>query len=118
MRLPSTPLPEMVEPDWDSEPYGDDLTPVLEPFEADLVDAANKPILMHSLTDALINAEFLLSKDDSSTLAQVVPQAVDSYGKVLGKWDSNPILNTLVYECEFNDDYQRIFGECNCLQHL
>ena len=31
----------MVEPDWDSEPYGDKLTPDLELFEADLVDAAN-----------------------------------------------------------------------------
>jgi hypothetical protein len=99
VRLPSTPLPEMVEPDWDSEPYGDDSTPVLKPFEADLVDAANKPILMHSLTDALINAEVLLSKDDSTALSRVGSRAVDSNGKVIGKWDSNPIINTLVYEC-------------------
>jgi hypothetical protein len=93
----------MVEPDWDSEPYGDNSTHVIEPFEADLVYAENKPILMHSLTDALINAEVLLSKDDSTALARVVCWAVDSNGKVIGKWDSNPILNTLVYECEFDD---------------
>ena len=28
---------------------------------------------------------------------------MDSNGKVIGRWDSNPILNTLVYECELND---------------
>ena len=58
---------------------------------------------MHSLKDVLINAEVLLSKDDSTALARVVCRAVDSNGKVIGKWDANPILNTLVYECEFDD---------------
>ncbi len=58
---------------------------------------------MHSLTDVLINAEVLLHKDDSTALARVIRRAVDSNGKVIGEWDSNPILNTLVYECEFND---------------
>ena len=102
VKLPLTPLPDMVEPDWNAEPYGDNLTPENEPFEADL-DAAGKPVLMHSLTDVLINAEVLLSKDDSSAIARVVRCAVDSNGKVICKWDSNPVLNTLVYECEFND---------------
>ncbi len=60
MKLPSTPLPDWKEPDWDSEPYSDDTTPEHEPFEADLFDAAGKPILMHLLTDVLINAEVLL----------------------------------------------------------
>jgi hypothetical protein len=53
----------MVEPDWDAEPYGDDLTPEHEPFEADLVDAAGQPIMMHSLTYDLINAEALLTAE-------------------------------------------------------
>jgi len=103
VKLPSTPLPDWVKPELDSEPYGDDTTPEHEPFEADLVDAAGTPILMHSLTDVLINAEILLSKDDSTALARVIRWAVDSNGKVIDEWDSNPILNTLVYECEFND---------------
>ena len=102
VKLPLTPLPDWKEPDWDSEPYGVDTICEHEPFEADLVDAAGKPILMHSLADVLINAKVLLSKDDSTALAQVIHRAVDSNGKVIGKWDSN-ILNTLVYECEFND---------------
>ena len=27
----------------------------------------------------------------------------NSDGNVIGSWDSKPILNTLVYECKFND---------------
>ncbi len=88
---------------WDDEPYEDDETSTMEPFEADLVDGARKPIMMHSLTDTLINAEVLLSKDDSAAIAQVARRAVDSKGKMIGTWDENPILNTLVYECEFED---------------
>ena len=72
VKIPSTSLPDWVEPELDSEPYGDDTTPEHKPFEADLVDAAGKPILMHSLTDVLINAEVLLSKDDSTALARVI----------------------------------------------
>ena len=75
----------------------------MEPFEADLVDGAGKPIMMHLLTDTLINAEVLLSKDDSAAIARVARRAVDSKGKMIGTWDENPILNTLVYECEFED---------------
>ena len=101
VKLPVGPLPEMVEPDWDDEPYGDDSTPEHEPFEVDLVDAAGQPIMMHSLTDALINVEVLLSKDDAKAIARVVCRAVNSNGKVIGNWNVNPILNTLVYECEF-----------------
>ena len=103
IKLPSAPMPKWEEPDWDDEPYGDEETSPVEPFEADLVDAAGRPIMMHSLTDALINAEVLLDKDDSAALARVIRRAVTSNGKVVGEWNSNPILNTLVYECEFDD---------------
>ena len=67
--------------------------------------------MMHLLTDVLINAEVLLDDGDSAALARVVCQAVDSDGKVIGKWDSNPILNTLVYECEFNDGTIKEYAE-------
>jgi len=59
----------------------------MEPFEADLVDGAGKPIMMHLLTDTLINAEVLLSKDDSAAIACVARRAVDSKGKMIGTWD-------------------------------
>ena len=104
IKLPSKTLPKFVQQDWDLEPYDDDeVNKLLEPFEADLLDAAGRPILMHSLNDVLINAQVLLDYGDSAALARVIRRAVDSDGKVIGSWDSNPILNTLVYECEFDD---------------
>ncbi len=99
IKLPSTRLPKFVSQDWDSEPYDDDeVNKLLEHFEADLLDAAGRPILMHSLNDGLINSQVLLDYGDSAALARVVRQAVDSDGNVIGLWDSNPILNTLVYD--------------------
>ncbi len=73
-------------------------TSYLNLFEADLLDAAGRHILMQSLTDVLINAEVQLDHGDSASLARVICQAVDSDGNAIGLWDSNPILNTLVYE--------------------
>jgi hypothetical protein len=69
--------------------------------------------MLHLLNDALINAEVLLSKDDSTAIAHVVRRAVDSNGKAIGKWDENPLLNTLVYECEFNDGTIKEYAEGN-----
>ena len=66
-KLPSKILPKFVNQDWDSEPYDDDeVENPLEPFKADLLDAAGRPILMHSLNDVLINAEVLLDYGDSA----------------------------------------------------
>ena len=44
-KLPLMALPDFVEQDWDDEPYDDDeVEKPLELFEADLVDAAGRPI--------------------------------------------------------------------------
>ncbi len=73
IKLPSKKLPKFVQQDWDAEPYDDDeVNKLPEPFEADLLDAAGRPILMHSLTDVLINAEVLLDHGDSAALARVI----------------------------------------------
>jgi hypothetical protein len=73
IKLPPKRLPKFFQHNWDSEPYDDDeVGKPLEPFEADLLDAAGRPILMHSLTDALINAEVLLDHGESATLARVI----------------------------------------------
>jgi hypothetical protein len=79
IKLPSKRLPKFVQQDWDAEPYDDDeVNKLLEPFEADLLDATGRPILMHSLNDILINAQVLLDYGDSAALARVIRRAVDS----------------------------------------
>ena len=45
----------------------------------------------------------LLPQGEAKALAKVVRQVVDEKGRVVGQHNDNPILNTLVYECEFPD---------------
>ena len=71
--------------------------------EADMTDASGKPINQQSMTDLLINAEVLLPQGESEQLAKVIRRAVDDDGKIIGTFNSNPVLNTLMYEVEFPD---------------
>jgi hypothetical protein len=95
---------------WELEPYEDDVESPLAFLEADIVDAAGKPFMAHSLTDILINAEVLLPREDSQAIAKVVRRMVDSEGKLIGEHNGNPLLNTLVYECVFDDGTTREYA--------
>jgi hypothetical protein len=96
---PSNPMDEF----WDLEPYADDDKKPLVFLEADLTDAAGNPFTQHSLADSLINAEVLLSHDDGKAHARVVKHVVGSDGELLGEYSENPLLDSLIYECEFDD---------------
>jgi hypothetical protein len=77
-------------------PYEDEVeVPAVMP-EADMTDASGKPINQQSMTDLLINAEVLLPQGESEQMAKVLRQAVDDDGKVIGTFNNNPILNTIV----------------------
>ncbi len=85
------------------EPYGDDVEDGIAFLEAVLTDAAGKPFAQHSLADALINAEVLLPINDGTALARVVKRVVGPDGKLIGEYNNNPLLNSLLYECKFDD---------------
>ena len=70
---------------------------------ADAVDSMGRPINQQSVTGLLINAEVLLPQGDSRQMAKVVRRAIDSDGLVIGEFNENPILNSLVYDVEFPD---------------
>jgi hypothetical protein len=105
---------------WDLDPYEDD-DEVL-PFipEADLKDAAGKPFEFCSVTNALINAEVMLPNGNSMAIAKVVRRGVDNEGCLVGTCNNNPLLNTLLYECEFNDGTTRAYSvnKYYCFQYL
>jgi hypothetical protein len=88
---------------WDLDPYKDD-DEVL-PFipDAGLKDAAGKPFEVHSVVDALINTEVMLPNGDSMAIAKVVRRGVDNEGCLVGTFNNNPLLNTLLYDCKFDD---------------
>ena len=84
-------------------PYEDDVEVSAATPAADLFDASGKPVDRQSMTDMLINAEVLLPQGEKMQMAKVVRRTVDENGKVIGTFDNNPILNSMIYECEFPD---------------
>jgi hypothetical protein len=59
--------------------------------------------LQQSFTDILINAEVLLQADGSAAIAKVMQRCVDDEGRVVSNYNENPLLNAMMYECEFGD---------------
>jgi len=109
---PPVPLSEDdIVTDWDLELYEDDTdghAPKVP--DADLLDAAGKPVQLQSFTDALINAEVLLPHDESSVLAKVMRRSVDENGRFMGTYSDNPLFNTAVYDCVFPDGTTKAYA--------
>jgi hypothetical protein len=95
---------------WDLKPYEDDHETKFQIPDADLKDAAGKPFDNKLLADTLINAEVLLPNEDSQAIARVVRQATNENGRLIGTFHENPLLNTLLYECEFDDGTTREYA--------
>ncbi len=95
---------------WDLNPHEDDVKAL--PFipDADLKDAAGKPFEVQSVVDALINAEVMLPNGNSMAIAKVLCCVVDDDGCLFGTFDENLLLNTLLYECEFDDGITRAYS--------
>jgi hypothetical protein len=51
----------------------------------------------------LINAEVMLPNGDSMAIAKVVRCGIDENGHMIGTFNTNPLLNTLLYEYKFDD---------------
>ena len=88
---------------FDFTPYESEVEAPATVPEADIIDAAGKPINQQSVADLLLNAEVLLPQGETTQMAKVVRRAVDDDGKLVGNFNENPILNTLVYEVQFPD---------------
>jgi hypothetical protein len=78
--------------------------------EADFVDATDRPVLQQSLTYTLININVMLPNGDGDALAMVMCCAVDENGLVVGTFNENLLLNTILYECEFRDGTTKEFA--------
>jgi hypothetical protein len=78
--------------------------------EADFVETTGKSLLQQSFTDTLINTEVLLQAGDSAAIAKAMQRFVGDDGKVVGNYDLNPLLNTMMYECKFGDDTTKAYA--------
>ena len=76
-------------------------TPLLD--DEDPVDNQGRPISEQPLFDRLINAELSLPQGEEMQNARVLRRSKDQNGNIIGSYDDNPILNTIVYDVEFPD---------------
>ena len=60
--------------------------------------------------DILVNTEVLLPGEDGKQLAKVIRRSVDDSGNLVGNWNENPILNTVLYDVEFPDGAIKSYG--------
>ena len=60
--------------------------------------------------DRLLNAEVQLQHDDRVTTGKVKHRALGPDGNMVGKYDNNPMLNSIMYEVEFADGTVKEYG--------
>ena len=98
MALPTPPVdqPSLDEiNDYEDEP--------IELVDEDPVNDNGVPIFENSFGDTLINAEVLLPQGENLQKARVKKRQIGPDGNEIGTYDSNPMLNTLIYEVEYPD---------------
>jgi hypothetical protein len=102
----SKPPPEHdpVDQDNDLEEYqSEDEPPRIVPDIEDVVDNKGKLLNQQPAYDKLLNAEVALQLDEQTSIGKVTRRALNPDGHVVGSYDENPFLNSIVYEVEFPD---------------
>jgi hypothetical protein len=84
------------------EPYEDDETPPIIVPEADEVDMDQ----FHKF----ISASVMLPYGGQMSKGKVISRKRDHDGVLIGKAHSNPIMDTSIYEVEFEDGYRESFA--------
>ena len=67
------------------------------------VDATGMPINQQPFNDGLLNAEVRMNVGNDVMIGKVKRRATNANGSANGTYDQNPLLNTMVYEVEFED---------------
>ena len=82
--------------------------PILDIKET--VDANGLALNQLPAYERLLNAEVQLQHDDWVTTGKVKRQALGPDGNMAGKYDNNPMLNSIMYEVEFADGTVKEYG--------
>ena len=77
--------------------------PSIIPDAEEPVDSTGKPINQQPFYDKLINGEVQLQMGDSLVQGKEIGRLVGPEGTIIGSYDDNPILNSLLYDAEFPD---------------
>ena len=106
MTKPRRPLPSKYIPYSD----GNLDQPILHNIDEDPVQNDELAMFEKPITDNLISAELNLPQVEKVMTAKVIGRAKDENGNVMGSYDPNPIMNTIVYNVEFPDGAVREYS--------
>ena len=95
----------------------DEEEPILS-LEEDPVDCTGKSVYEKPLTDMLIHAEVLLPQGEQVKSAKVKGRAKDGDGNIIGTFDDNPLLNSLLYDVEFPDGTVKQYAANTIAQNM
>ena len=91
----------------DNEPWKEyhdnDESPWQIPEIEDTVDATGRIICKQPEYDKIINSEILLQHGDKVKAAKVIHRSLGLEVTVVGSYDENPFLNSIIYDVECND---------------
>ena len=94
--LPDKTLENPQDKDDTGELTFDEVSPITP--EADIIDEQGRPMHPSSSAYLIMNAEVLLPQLEEKRLAKLIKRSVDSDGKVIGKSNELPVLNTTLYD--------------------
>ena len=106
MTMPPKPLPEASEPYEDDEENGISSTPE----DTDPVSSLGKSVYESSLNDELIHAELYLPQGEQMAPVKVIRRSKCEDGLTVGKYDDNPMANTMLYDVQFPDGEVREYS--------
>ena len=76
----------------------------------DSVDSQGKLLNQQPAYDKMLHAEVQMQTENGTMQGTVLRRAMSPDGKIPGRYDNNPILNSLVYEVEFTDGSVREYS--------
>ena len=88
----------------------DDEAERVVPEIEDAVDANGRLLDQRPAYDMIINAEVQLQLGEEFAVGKVTQRALGPDGTVVGTYDENPMLNSIVYEVEFPDGQVREYS--------
>ena len=81
----------------------DEPDPLQIPEHNDPVDDNGVPLYEQPITDHWVNNEVCLPQGEKHSMAKVKSRSKDADGNIIGQYNDNPFLNTMVYDVEFPD---------------
>ena len=68
------------------------------------------PLSTNSISDKLINSKVIIPHGESNNIAKVIQRYLDVNRQVIGNHIKDPILNTWIYDFEFQDIIMRLYA--------